>query len=64
MQFKFSAKQPFYGNFTTLDSHTNAVIFQAFAYLSRWRDRDKVYFSREYSRQEKILPLVAGCKTM
>ena len=27
----------FYGNYSTLDSHTNTVISQTFAYSSRWR---------------------------
>ena len=27
----------FYGNYSTLDFHTNIVIFHAFAYSSRWR---------------------------
>ena len=30
-------KQPFYGNYSTLDSHTNTVISHGFAYSSRWR---------------------------
>ena len=33
----FFSEQPFYGNYSTLDSHTNTVISQAFAYSSRWR---------------------------
>ena len=32
----FFSEQPFYGNYSTLDSHTNTVIFHAFAYSSRW----------------------------
>ena len=27
---------PFYGNYSTLDSHTNTVISHTFAYSSRW----------------------------
>ena len=33
----FFLEQPFYGNYSTLDSHTNTVIFHTFAYSSRWR---------------------------
>ena len=37
-------KQPFHGNDSTLDSHTNTVISHGFAYSSRWRGKpDKVY---------------------
>ena len=32
---------PFYGNYSTLDFHTNIVIFHAFAYSSRWRRKPK-----------------------
>ena len=37
LQFTFFSEQPFYGNFSTLDSHTNTVISHTFAYSSRWR---------------------------
>ena len=33
----FFSEQPFYGNYSTLDSHTNTVISHTFAYSSRWR---------------------------
>ena len=33
----FFSEQSFYGNYSTLDSHTNIVISHAFAYSSRWR---------------------------
>ena len=33
----FFSEQPFYGNYSTLDSHSITVIFHAFAYSSRWR---------------------------
>ena len=33
----FFSEQPFYGNYSKLDSHTNTVISHAFAYSSRWR---------------------------
>ena len=33
----FFSEQPFYGNYSTLDSHTNTAISHAFAYSSRWR---------------------------
>ena len=33
----FFPEQPYYGDYSTLDSHTNTVISHAFAYLSRWR---------------------------
>ena len=33
----FFSEQPFYGNYSTLDSHTITVISHAFAYSSRWR---------------------------
>ena len=33
----FFSEQPFYGNYSTLDPHTNIVISHAFAYSSRWR---------------------------
>ena len=32
----FFSEQPFYGNYSTLDSHTNTVISHTFAYSSRW----------------------------
>ena len=35
----FFSEQPFYGNYSTLDSHTNTVISHAFAYSSRWRQK-------------------------
>ena len=31
------SEQPFYGNYSTLDSHTSTVISHTFAYSSRWR---------------------------
>ena len=37
LQLIFSSEQPFYGNYSTLDSHTNTVISHTFAYSSRWR---------------------------
>ena len=37
LQIIFFSEQPFYGNYSTLDSHTITVISQAFAYSSRWR---------------------------
>ena len=37
LQFIYFLKQPFYGNYSTLDSHTNTVISHGFAYSSRWR---------------------------
>ena len=33
----FFSEQLFYGNYSTLDSHTISVIAHAFAYSSRWR---------------------------
>ena len=33
----FFSEQPFYGNSSTLDSHTNTVISHTFAHSSRWR---------------------------
>ena len=33
----FFLEQSFYGNYSTLHSHTNTVISHAFAYSSRWR---------------------------
>ena len=33
----FFSEQPFYGNYSKLDSHTNTVISHVFAYSSRWR---------------------------
>ena len=39
LQLIFFSEQPFYGNYSTLDSHTNTVIFYMFAYSSRWRRR-------------------------
>ena len=32
----FFSEQPFFGNYSTLDSHTNTVISRAVAHLSRW----------------------------
>ena len=38
LQLIFFSEGPFYGNYSTLDSHTNTVIIShAFTYLSRWR---------------------------
>ena len=37
LQLIFFSEQPFYGNYSTLDSHTNTVISHTFAYSSRWR---------------------------
>ena len=37
LQIIFFSEQPFYGNYSKLDSPTNTVIFHAFAYSSRWR---------------------------
>ena len=39
LQLIFFSEQPFYGNYSTLDSHTNTVISHAFAYSSRWRQK-------------------------
>ena len=36
VQIIFFSKLPFYGNYSTLDSHTNTVISHSFAYSSRW----------------------------
>ena len=33
----FFSEQPFYGNYSTLVSHTNTVISHGFAHSSRWR---------------------------
>ena len=45
LQIIFLSEQPFYGNYSTLDSHTNTVIF--FTRLHTRQDgvenRDKVY---------------------
>ena len=37
LQLIFFWEQPFYRNFSTLDSHTNTVISHTFASSSRWR---------------------------
>ena len=37
LQLIFFAEKPFYGNYSTLDSHINTVISHMFTYLSRWR---------------------------
>ena len=37
--FFFFSEQPFYGNYSTLDSNTNTVISHAVAYSSGWRRR-------------------------
>ena len=37
----FFSKQPFYGNHSTLDSHTSTVISHTFAYSSRWRRKPR-----------------------
>ena len=36
LQIIFFSEQPFYRNYSTLDSHTKTVISHVFAYLSRW----------------------------
>ena len=45
LQFIFSSEQPFYGNYSTLDSHTNTVISHSFAFSRQdgVENRDKVY---------------------
>ena len=37
LQFIFFSEEPFYGNYSTFDSHTNTAISHAFACSSRWR---------------------------
>ena len=37
----FFAKQPFHGNYSTLDSNTSTVISNAFAYSSTWRRKPR-----------------------
>ena len=37
LQLIFFSEQPFYRNYSTLDSHTNTVISPTFAYSSIWR---------------------------
>ena len=37
LQLIFFSEQPFYGNYSTLDSNTNTAISHTFAYSSRWR---------------------------
>ena len=37
LQVIFFSDQPCYGNYPTLDSHTNTVNSHTFAYSSRWR---------------------------
>ena len=37
LQLTFCSEQPFYGNYSTSDSHTNTVISLTFAYSSIWR---------------------------
>ena len=36
LQLIFFSQKLFYGNYATLDSHTNTVISHTFAYSSRW----------------------------
>ena len=36
LQSLLSSEQPFYGKYSTLDSHTNTVISHAVAYPSKW----------------------------
>ena len=36
LQLIFFSEQLLYGNYSTLDSHTNTIISHAFAYSSRW----------------------------
>ena len=37
LQLIFFSEKPFYGNYSTLDSHTNTVISLTFAHSFRWR---------------------------
>ena len=37
LQVIFFSEQPFYGNYSTLGSHTNTIISHTLAYSSRWR---------------------------
>ena len=37
LQVIFFSEQPFYGNYSTIDSHINSVISNTFAYSLRWR---------------------------
>ena len=43
----FFSEQPFYGNYSILNSHANTVISHEVAYSSRWLPKhDKVYDGR------------------
>ena len=45
LQLIFFSEQPFYGNYPTLDSHTNNVISHVFAREDGVENRDKVYYA-------------------
>ena len=53
LQLIFFSEEPFYGNYSTLNSHTNTVIFHAFAYkvyLHRYWPRERINSIREFSK--------------
>ena len=67
----FFSEQPFYGNYSTLNSHTHTVISHTFAYSSRWRRKpwqglfvrlpelvDEFYLGRQMNGHHEILKKV------
>ena len=61
LQFIFSSEQPFYVNYSTLDSHTNTVISHSFAFSRQdgVENRDKVYWAI-WLKKEKIKAEIFG----
>ena len=55
LQFIFFSEQSFYGNYSTLNSHTNTVISHAFATRQDGvENRDKVYDSLDTCKFEMV----------
>ena len=63
LQLIFFSEQPFYGNYSTLDSLTNTVISHAFAYSSRWRRKpwQGLYNTRDWSFNINDMIWFGGC---
>ena len=68
LQVIFFSEKPFYGNYSTLDSHTHTVISHTFTYSSRWRRKpwqglfvrlpelvDEFYLRRQMNGHHEIL---------
>ena len=64
LKFIFFSEQLFYGNYSTLDSHTNTVISHAFAYSSRWRRKPWQSLLHSFNIQNRTKHAWAFSKTV